>query len=243
MSDHQRYEQLAVGHVLGGLDPVDQAEFRSHLLGCRDCRIRVAELRDIASSLEAAEREERAATRVKMETARRDDDAESGADDRASWRVSVSHRFALAAGVATLVLIGLLLWNFHLRDVNRTMLSTTEAREAVLTVLAAGTPVEVDGAPGVSGIAAVDGDVVALDLAGLPHPRPDEWLAIWFLGDDGTPTRYLPYGSGVVDGGVFAVRLTGVDATGLAVTLEQGDRSGRTAPSGRPLADVSLQDG
>lgn len=241
MSDHHRYEQLAVGHVLGGLDPVDQAEFRSHLLGCRDCRIRVAELRDIASSLEAAEREERAATRVKMEVSRRDDDTDNP-DDDASSPVSLSHRLALLAGVVTLVLIALLLWNFHLRDVNRTMLSATQAREAVLTVLASGDPAEVDGASGVTGIAAVEGDVVAIDLAGLPHPRPDEWLAIWFLGDAGAPTRYLPYGPGAIDDGVFAVRLTDVEATGLAVTLERGERTGRTAPSGRPLADIDLSD-
>lgn len=239
MSDHHRFEQLAVGHVLGGLDPVDQAEFRSHLLGCRDCRIRVAELRDIASSLEAAEREERAATRVKMEVSRRDD-AERATDDDTSSPVSLSHRLALLAGLVTLVLIGLLLWNFHLRDINRTMLSTTQAREAVLTVLASGTPVEVDGASGVTGIAAVEEDVVAIDLAGLPHPRPEEWLAIWFLGDDGTPTRYLPYGPGAIDDGVFAVRLTEVEASGLAVTLERGERTGRTAPSGRALADIAL---
>ncbi len=36
-----------------------------HLLGCRDCRLRVAELRDIAADLAAAEREERAEARVR----------------------------------------------------------------------------------------------------------------------------------------------------------------------------------
>jgi anti-sigma factor RsiW len=69
--EHRRFEHLAVGHVLGGLDPVDAAEFRVHLTGCRDCRRRVAELRAIATDMAAAEREERAASRLQTEVARR----------------------------------------------------------------------------------------------------------------------------------------------------------------------------
>ena len=61
MAEHDRYERMAVGHVLGGLDEVDAAAFRAHLLECADCRKRVNELRGIASDLARTEREERRA--------------------------------------------------------------------------------------------------------------------------------------------------------------------------------------
>ena len=73
MDAHQRYERMAVGHVLGGLDEVDAAAFRAHLVGCRDCRKRVNELRDIASDLATAAREERAAVRSAIEVEKRTD--------------------------------------------------------------------------------------------------------------------------------------------------------------------------
>jgi len=59
MDRHARFEQLALSHVLGGLDRGDADDFRSHLRTCAPCRARVAELRGISSSLDAAAREER----------------------------------------------------------------------------------------------------------------------------------------------------------------------------------------
>jgi anti-sigma-K factor RskA len=238
MSDHHRYEELAVGHVLGGLDDVDQAEFRTHLLTCRDCRVRVAELRDIASSMEAAEREERTAARVKMEVLRREDGAETGEEQRGGIRTV---RGAVVALVATVALVGLLVWNFHVRDVNRALLSATEAREATLTLLASGQPLTVEATmDGVAGVAAYDAGEVAVDLAGLPSPEGGEWFAVWLLDAADQPIQYRHYPATVVDDGVFAAVVGARGAHTLLFTLEQGDVTGRTAPEGARLAAVDL---
>ena len=57
-SEHRRYEEMAVAHVLGGLTPAQGRTFRSHLLECADCRARVGELRAIAHELAGVERDE-----------------------------------------------------------------------------------------------------------------------------------------------------------------------------------------
>lgn len=238
MGDHRRYEELAVGHVLGGLDDVDQAEFRTHLLTCRDCRVRVAELRDIASSMEAAEREERTAARVKMEVLRREE--ESAPDEAPRWGIRTL-RGAVGAMVAVAAVVGLLVWNFHVRDVNRALLSATEARETVLTLLATGEPLAV--APivdGVAGVAAYDQGTVAVDLAGLPAPESGEWFGVWLLDAVDEPILYLPYPGAAVDDGVFAAVVQARGAHTLLFTLERGEATGRTTPEGTRLATVDL---
>jgi anti-sigma factor RsiW len=56
---HSEYEDMAVAHVLGGLDEDQGRVFRAHLLECPHCRARVGELRAIASDLAGVERNAR----------------------------------------------------------------------------------------------------------------------------------------------------------------------------------------
>lgn len=240
MSDpHARYEQLAVGHVLGGLDAVDAAEFRSHLIGCRHCRLRVAELRGIASELEAAEREERVASRVKTEVARRQEQ-----EDQSGEREGELSRRAigLMGAAAVIVAAALLAWNFHLRDVNRTLLEATDAREQVLSMLASGQAIDVVLHEGVQGLVAVEDGEVALDLAAVPDVGSDRWLAIWLV-DGEAPHRYEPFPPGAVQDGRFAIHLAHYGADRLVVSLEQRptDESGAPQePTGVVLLEADL---
>lgn len=224
---HHRYEQFAVGHVLGGLDAVDAAEFRSHLISCRHCRLRVAELRGIASDLAAAEREERVAARVQTEVARRE---EEEADERSVRGGDLSHRVLASVGtVAVLLAVGLLVWNFHLRDVNDTLLEATAAREQVLSMLASGEPIVADLRQGIEGLVAVEDGEVALDLAGLPAVGAERWLAVWLVSGD-PPHRYEAFAASAVQDGRFAAHLRHYGADRIVISLEERPTEERSVP-------------
>jgi anti-sigma factor RsiW len=110
--EHRSFEEMAVAHVLGGLDQDRSRLFRAHLLECSDCRARVGELRAIAHELadvERDERRERAAQTV--ETKRRDPADEDAAGPQAPSRLS---RIVLVVGVG--FLLTLAAWNFMLRS-------------------------------------------------------------------------------------------------------------------------------
>lgn len=232
--EHDRFEELAVGHVLGGLPASAASEFRSHLTGCRDCRARVAELRDIASDLAAAEREERDAARVKTETARRVDEDQ---EDVTAWAVP-SRTIGLALGAVALILMGLAFWNFHLRDQAAVMAQVTETRESILEGLADGVLVPTETAPEVSGVVVRGETDVSLTLTGLPAPGQGQRLVVWLLGDTPQDHRWRGYGPGEVPTGRLAWRTPHEGAERLVVTLEAepvGDE-----PSGRELVNATL---
>ena len=110
---HRFFEDMAVTHVLGGLDESDGRVFRSHLLECADCRARVGELRAIAHELADVERDERRLRAAKaIETKRResDDDDPEDAEPGRSQRTS---RIIAIVGFALVVLLAA--WNFTLR--------------------------------------------------------------------------------------------------------------------------------
>jgi len=112
---HRYYEELAVSHVLGGLSESDGRVFRSHLLDCPHCRARVGELRRIANDLADVERDERRVRAAKaIETKRREDDDEVDVDEP----VTSTRGSRLAVFVGLLLILGLLSWNFLLRDRN-----------------------------------------------------------------------------------------------------------------------------
>lgn len=182
--DHLRYERLAVGHVVGGLDEVDAARFRSHLVSCRDCRTRVAELRGIASDLVATEREERAGRRGRTEVAERvEEEAPPQARDDVPvrawpWRVVV-------VGLLPLVVLGVLAWAVWIRAENNLLQATAGSQAVALSVFAEGQVLDATFAQGVTGIVAVAGQEVAVSVGNLPTPDPDEGIGVHLLGEDG----------------------------------------------------------
>lgn len=180
MDAHERFEELAVGHVLGGLDTSDAADFRTHLLGCRDCRLRVAELRDIAADLAAAEREERAEARVRTEVPQRTerDDEVDAARRRSSRTLGV-------AVAAAAVLIGALaFWNLHLRTQVAATSVLAERQQEALVELATGVVVAVEVAAPTEGRVVVDDDDVAFSFVELPALAASERYVVWLTGVD-----------------------------------------------------------
>ncbi len=237
MDTHERYEQLAVGHVLGGLDAGDAADFRAHLLGCRDCRMRVAELRDIAADLAAAEREERAQARVRTEVEQLTATETDVADEPGP---GVSSRALAVVAVVAVVTFGLLaFWNLHLRTQVTTAERLDERQSAALAELAVGVPVTVEVTGSGSGLVVVDEQDVAFSFVALPELAYDERYVVWLTGgpDGDEPTLVTRTPDGRLAGtGTLA------GARELVVTVETAP--GRpTAPAGREVARADLAAG
>jgi anti-sigma factor RsiW len=233
VNEHERYEELAVGHVLGGLAAPDAAAFRSHLLGCRDCRLRVAELRDIAADLAAAEREERAHARVRTEVAER-----ATEDDPPPVPPRVSSRtLGLGLVLAVVVLGALAFWNLHLRTQVAATTLLVERQETALAELAAGVTVAVEVVPPASGLVVVDDEQVAFSFVDLPALTGNERYVVWLTGaadDEDGPILIARPGDRRVAG---AVEQRGAD--GLRITVEDGPTTADEA-TGREVASADL---
>lgn len=205
--EHERYEQLAVGHVLGGLGAGDAAVFRSHLLGCRHCRGRVAELREIAADLAAAERDERAQARVRTAAPRRADLDEPDPPPRAGGTRNLTALVVLAAA-----LVGALaFWNLHLRTTASSYAGVADARGDTLRGLVSGVAVEAEVEAAAAARVVADGDEVAFSLADLEPLAADELLVVWL--------EDTPEGTEAV----LVVRADQVDDDAVAATVAQRD--------------------
>lgn len=113
---HHPFEEMAVAHVLGGLDETDGRLFRSHLLECSDCRARVGELRALAHDLADVDRDERRVRAAKaLETKRRETE-EDDEETPVPQRPVRARRVPTLGGVIALVLVlGLVGWIYTLR--------------------------------------------------------------------------------------------------------------------------------
>lgn len=210
-----RWDELALGHVLGGLPAGDASEFRGHLASCSQCRARVAELRSLASDMAAAEREERATQRIRTQTeSRREPEAPPSPSP-----VSLGRRTVVAAAVVVLVLALLSIWNAHLRTQNGELRDAVDRQARTLVTLGAGTAVPATTATGVTGVVSVDGDRVGYSLAGLPVPQAGERLVVW-LEADGEYTPSAVHVPTQLEDGRLASTLAAVDASRLLITIE-----------------------
>lgn len=233
---HGRYEELAVGHVLGGLTPEQSAAFRSHLHTCPECRSRVAELHGIADDLAAAARDERARTPVQTEVTRR---VEPEQPAPRTSRIRVGHVTAAVVVVFALA-TAMAFWNLHLRSAAATYLGVAEAQGEALTRLATGVELDPVFSSGVQGRVVTDGTAVTLTLAGVEVLNNGERLVAWFDGAPDpttTPPRVLA-GPGELDDGTVATSLEVGEATGLRVTRETG--LSQNEPQGPVLVEVTL---
>ncbi len=233
---HGRYEELAVGHVLGGLTARQSSDFRSHLHTCPQCRSRVAELHGIADDLAAAARDERVSTPVQTEVARR---AELEQQPPRPPRIGVGH--VTAAVVVVLALAtAMAFWNLHLRNSASTYLGVAEAQGDALARLATGAELSPSLAAGIQGRVVTDGATVTLTLAGVEPLDEGERLVAWFDGAPDpttTPPRVLA-GPGELSDGTIATSLEVGEATGLQVTRETG--LSQSEPQGPMVVAVAL---
>lgn len=242
MADHARYERMAVGHVLGGLDEVDAAAFRAHLLGCSDCRRRVNELRDIASDLAATEREERRATaRGDLEVETRT--AKDRADAPGATEVAPLRRWpwgVVVIGLVPLLVLGTLAWAVWQRAQTDLAAAVAESQQQALEVLATGEPVQWTSVETIDGNVATDGERVAVNLTGLPELRPDEGLVVWLLDEQGAAVaRAGPYLPSQVGGSLVAVLDHPAAARELVVSIET-DLTTLQRPAGYRMVSGSL---
>jgi hypothetical protein len=226
---------LVVGHVLGDLPGTDASRFRSHLLGCRECRARVAELRGIAADLADAERDELARARVRTEAPRRvdrpDDPFPSGGP-----RITVRH-VTIATVVVVLLAAAMAFWNLNLRERSANYFAVAEDRGATLEGLANGVPLEVEFSPGTTGLVVADGQEVAITVSGVDAPDNGEVLVAWFLGVEGADggVAFTPLiGLGRVEGDVLAATVDDPGGRELVITRE-------TEPAERPGDEVLLR--
>jgi hypothetical protein len=184
---HRPYEDMAVAHVLGGLDTDQGRVFRSHLLECSDCRARVGELRAIASDLAGVERDERRQRSVQsVETKQRDEDApERPAPPPA---VPAVPRWLVLVLAVAVVALGS--YAFMLRTSNARLEVLLEREIDLRTVFELGEPMEVEfRSAGVDASARVHGNRIALLLDGLDD---DTVYTLYLIDDrpDGPRTVY-----------------------------------------------------
>ena len=166
---HRRYEEMAVAHVMGGLDESEGRDFRSHLLECTDCRARVGELRALAHDLADVERDERRVRAARAVETKRRDGGEDGIDQDEPHR-PVRPRLMTVLGVAAI--LALTAWNFTLRETvaqfNQDLEHSTDAAAA----LEFGAPATVTKrAPGVRAQAKTDRNSLVVLLDGLEDGR------------------------------------------------------------------------
>lgn len=133
---HRYFEELAVNHVVGGLDESEGRIFRAHLLECGECRAQVGELRAIAHDLADVERDERRVRAAKaIETKRRETDEEDPDDDEIPGSSRAS-RIAVVAGLVIVILLSA--WNFTLRGRIAELVDTKDRAVAASGVLGLG---------------------------------------------------------------------------------------------------------
>ena len=234
--EHERFEELAVGHVLGGLEAADAARFRSHLIGCRACRSRVAELRSIAADLVAAERDELASTMVRTEVARQEGEEPEPAQP--SQRLTIRH-VTLAVVVVALLGAAMAFWNLHLRTVAAGYLEVAETRGDTLRELATGVVVPTEAAEGVEATVVVDGEQVAFTLAGLPRLEDGDVLVAWLVdADDGAEAVLFAPAAGV-EGDAISAHVDDGGASRLVISVERGSPGER--PNGVEILSAVLR--
>lgn len=233
---HRHYEELAVAHVLGGLPAADASDFRNHLLGCRDCRRRVAELRGIAADLEQTARAERR----RIAVAEADPPEET---PRRSFRSWVEARAGVVVIIVGVVLLTVgLLWNFHLRRVVGEYERTLEHQSELVDLLTGGEQLDVDSDHAV--VAAREEDRIAVSIQGLRRLAEREVVVAWlFSGDELLDQRIVADDVAAAENPTIAFLLDVGDADRLRVTIEDAARGRPRDPGSAVVAAVVLDAG
>ena len=124
-ADHAQFEELAVGHVSGGLSSNQAQVFRAHLLDCPQCRARVGELRAIASDLADVERDERRTRTEEPVQVKRRARVATREQEREQPPPPAGNRVVFIVGLVFVVLLSV--WNFTLRSSNAQLQESLDA--------------------------------------------------------------------------------------------------------------------
>jgi hypothetical protein len=232
MDLHARFEQLALSHVLGGIERGDADDFRTHLRACSDCRHRVTELRGISSSLDAAARDERRQVTQRSALERREPSPPAGAGRRGPSRLGV-------LVVSAALVVGFAFWNLHLRTSVDVYLAAADDRGAILRDLATGTLLDDPSLDPVSARVAVAGPRIALVIADGGPLGSDERLVAWLMPLGSSADEAVILAVGPASTTEVAVRIPRGAASRLVVTRERGLLSSG-GPRGAELLSVPL---
>jgi hypothetical protein len=229
MDRHDRYAQLALSHVLGGLGRGDADDFRTHLRGCEDCRARVAELRGISSTLDAAAREERRRAA--------DGPPERRAPGTGEVRRGPGRLAVVAASLAVVLLFGF--WNLHLRTSADAYFTVAEERGAILRDLGAGTLLDDPSFASVGARVGLSGTRIVLVIADGGPLGSDERLVAWLEPLGSSTDEAVVLSVGPRSSTEVAYRLERGSAMELVVTREVGLLSS-SGPRGAEVLRVRL---
>lgn len=172
---HRYFEGMAVAHVLGGLDESDGRVFRSHLLECSDCRAHVGELRALAHELQDVERDERRVRAAKSIETKRREGGEDERDDQPPTLTTTPRVYRLLAVVAVLLVAGLAVWNFALRNElaqERAIAENVTDASQLLEFGEQVSPALLSTGPGVDARLARDEERAVLLISGVPDGEP-----------------------------------------------------------------------
>lgn len=198
-AEHEKWEELAVGHVLSALEPEDDERFARHLRGCAACERTIAEMTAVASHLayaaepadppaglkdsilDAVAKSDRPSTPAQRAPMRALPDLPGLAQIRAESRVPAWTRLVSAAAGIVLV-AGLAVWNVNLRG-NVELSQRTVARMERVQDLAADPAtvrVPMSSGSGAKGTALVRGTDVVLLVDGLPRNERSSIYVVWY---------------------------------------------------------------
>ncbi|HVF19634.1 MAG TPA: anti-sigma factor [Mycobacteriales bacterium] len=198
-AEHDKWEALAVGHVLAALEPEDEGLFAGHLKSCSLCERTIAEMTSVASHLayaaepadpppalkasilDAVSRSGRPAALPAMprDGAGRVVALRTSRPDVSTWARVLS----MAAGLA--LVVGLGVWNVNLRQ-NAELADQAIARMSRVERLAADPStvrVAMTSGIGAKGTALVRGKEVAVLLDGLPRNDATSIYVLWYQDD------------------------------------------------------------
>lgn len=230
-AEHQRYEEMAVAHVLGGLDESEGRLFRNHLVGCSDCRARVGELRALAHDLADVERDERRVRAARALETKRRDVAEEETDRDLAQR-PFRPRVMTVLGVSAI--LALSAWNFTLRGTVERFGRDIDRSVEAAAVLEFGTSAEVlHQADGVRGVTKVDRGALVLLIDGLEDGKV---YGLYLLDAEGQAVFRTPVGA--KDRRLFSLIDLDASARRLVLTLPQGAPD--AMPSGTTVFEAQL---
>lgn len=198
-AEHEKWEELAVGHVLSALEPEDDERFTRHLRGCAACERTITEMTSVASHLAyaaepadppaglkdsilaAVAMSERPPAPGQRGAVRALPDLPRLAQIRAERHVPAWTRL-LSAAAGVVLVAGLAIWNVNLRSNVELSQRTVARMERVQDLAADPTTVRVpmNSGSGAGGTALVRGTDVVLLVDGLPRNEPSSIYVIWY---------------------------------------------------------------
>ena len=241
--EHRQFEEMAVTHVMGGLDPAQAEAFRAHLLACAECRASVGELQAIAHELadvEQNEARERAQQTVELkELAQVEDPTEADGATAVPTEARRWRRVRLGGVIALIAFVLLGGYTVMLRTSHQQLEAHYADRLEAAAALEHGQSLSTRMlAPGVTATAKRNNEHLALLMEGL---EPDALYGLYLMSDDaeGQPATTLhsqPHQA--ADGSILVLaELTG-DERALVVTELEG--RAESEPQGRRVFEAVI---